>query len=126
MSVATIERFEDIKAWQVARELVSAVYRASGRGKFEKDFGLRDQIQRASVSVMANIAEGFERSSDRELHRFLYIAKGSAGEVRSHLFVALDLGYISDEEFSDLRAKSEEVAKSLSGFITYLAPKEPT
>jgi four helix bundle protein len=74
---------------------------------------------------MANIAEGFERGSDKEFHRFLYIAKGSAGEVRSHLFVALDLGYISDEEFSDLRAKSEEVAKSLSGFITYLAPKEP-
>jgi len=123
--LATIERFEDIKAWQAARELVLAVYRVSGRGKFEKDFGLRDQIQRASVSVMANIAEGFERSSDREFHRFLYIAKGSAGEVRSHLFVALDLGYISDEEFSDLRAKSEEVAKSLSGFITYLAPKEP-
>jgi four helix bundle protein len=123
--VATIERFEDIKAWQAARELVSEVYRVSGRGKFEKDFGLRDQIQRASVSVMANIAEGFERGSDKEFHRFLYIAKGSAGEVRSHLFVALDLGYISDEEFSDLRAKSEEVAKSLSGFITYLAPKEP-
>ena len=80
MLVATIERFEDIKAWQVARDLVSAVYRASGRGRFEKDFGLRDQIQRASVSVMANIAEGFERSSDRELHRFLYIAKGSAGK----------------------------------------------
>ena len=123
--MATIERFEDIKAWQAARELVSAVYRVSGRGKFEKDFGLRDQIQRASVSVMANIAEGFERSSDREFHRFLYIAKGSAGEVRSHLFVALDLGYISAEEFSDLRTKSEEVAKSLSGFITYLAPKKP-
>lgn len=123
--MATIERFEDIKAWQAARELVSEVYRVSGRGKFEKDFGLRDQIQRASVSVMANIAEGFERGSDKEFHRFLYIAKGSAGEVRSHLFVALDLGYISDEEFSDLRAKSEEVAKSLSGFITYLAPKEP-
>jgi four helix bundle protein len=123
--LATIERFEDIKAWQAARELVSAVYRVSGRGKFEKDFGLRDQIQRASVSVMANIAEGFERGSDKEFHRFLYIAKGSAGEVRSHLFVALDLGYISDEEFSDLRAKSEEVSKSLSGFITYLAPKDP-
>ncbi|NOS80859.1 MAG: four helix bundle protein [Nitrospira sp.] len=123
--MATIERFEDIKSWQAARELVSAVYRVSGRGKFEKDFGLRDQIQRASVSVMANIAEGFERGSDREFHRFLYIAKGSAGEVRSHLFVALDLGYISDEEFSDLRTKSEEVARSLSGFITYLASKDP-
>ena len=123
--MATVERFEDIKAWQAARELVSAVYRVSGRGKFEKDFGLRDQIQRASVSVMANIAEGFERGSDREFHRFLYIAKGSAGEVRSHLFVALDLGYVTSDEFDNLRAKAEDVAKTISGFITYLAPKDP-
>ena len=120
-----IERFEDIKAWQAARDLVSAAYRVSGRGKFEKDFGLRDQIRRASVSVMSNIAEGFERCSDREFHRFLYIAKGSAGEVRSQLFVALDLGYVTSDEFDDLRARSEEVAKALSGFITYLAPKGP-
>ena len=123
--MATVERFEDIKAWQAARELVSAVYRVSGRGKFEKDFGLRDQIQRASVSVMANIAEGFERGSDKEFHRFLYIAKGSAGEVRSHLFVALDLGYVTSDEFDNLRAKAEDVAKTISGFITYLAPKAP-
>ena len=123
--MATIERFEDIKAWQAARELVLAVYRVSGRGKFEKDFGLRDQIQRASVSVMANIAEGFERSSDREFHRFLYMTKGSAGEVRSHLFAARDLGYVTSDEFDDLRARSEEVAKVLSGFITYLASKDP-
>ena len=101
------------------------MYRVSGRGKFEKDFGLRDQIRRASVSVMSNIAEGFERCSDREFHRFLYIAKGSAGEVRSQLFVALDLGYVTSDEFDDLRAKSEEVAKALSGFIIYLAPKSP-
>ena len=122
--MATVERFEDIKAWQAARELVLAVYRVSGRGKFEKDFGLRDQIQRASVSVMANIAEGFERGSDKEFHRFLYIAKGSAGEVRSHLFVALDLGYVTSDEFDNLRAKAEDVAKTISGFITYLAPKD--
>ena len=123
--MATIERFEDIKAWQAARDLVSVVYRVSGRGKFEKDFGLRDQIRRASVSVMSNIAEGFERGSDREFCRFLYIAKGSAGEVRSHLFVASDLGYLTSDEFDDLRARAEEVAKALSGFITYLAPKDP-
>ena len=111
---------------QTARDLVSAVYRVSGKGKFEKDFGLRDQIRRASVSVMSNIAEGFERCSDREFfHRFLYIAKGSAGEVRSQLFVALDLGYMTSDEFNDLRARAEEVAKTLSGFITYLAPKDP-
>lgn len=123
--MATIERFEDIKAWQVARDLVSVVYRVSGRGKFEKDFGLRDQIRRASVSVMSNTAEGFERCSDKEFCRFLSIAKGSAGEVRSHLFVALDLGYLTPDEFEDLCARSEVVAKALSGFITYLAPKDP-
>jgi four helix bundle protein len=123
--LATIERFEDIKAWQTARNLVSAIYRVSGRGKFEKDFGLRDQIRRAAVSAMSNIAEGFERCSDKEFHRFLYIAKGSAGEVRSQLFVALDLEYLTSEEFSNLRLKAEEVAKALSGFITYLAPKDP-
>ena len=123
--MATIERFEDIKAWQAARDLVSAVYQVSGRGRFEKDFGLRDQIRRASVSVMSNIAEGFERSSDREFRRFLYIAKGSAGEVRSQLFVALDLGYVTPDEFDDLREKAEDVAKALSGFITYLASKDP-
>lgn len=123
--MATIERFENIKAWQAARDLVAVVYRVSGRGKFEKDFGLRDQIRRASVSVMSNIAEGFERGSDKEFCRFLYIAKGSAGEVRSHLFVALDLGYLASDEFDDLRARAEEVAKALSGFITYLAPKDP-
>jgi four helix bundle protein len=123
--LATIERFEDIKAWQAAKDLVSAIYRVTAQGQFAKDFGLRDQVRRASVSVMSNIAEGFERSSDREFRRFLYIAKGSAGEVRSHLFVAVDLGYITAEEFSTLRTKSEEVAKSLSGFITYLAPKTP-
>ena len=123
--MATIERFEDIKAWQTARNLVSAIYRVTAQGQFAKDFCLRDQIQRASVSVMANIAEGFERGSDREFHRFLYIAKGSAGEVRSHLFVALDLEYLTTDEFSDLRLKAEEVAKAISGFITYLAPKDP-
>ncbi len=123
--MATIERFEDIKAWQAARDLVSAIYRVTAQGQFAKDFGLRDQVRQASVSVMSNIAEGFERSSDREFRRFLYIAKGSAGEVRSQLFVALDLGYVTSDEFDDLRARSEEVAKALSGFITYLAPKGP-
>lgn len=103
--MAKIEKFEDIKAWQVARELVSVVYHVSGKGKFGKDFGLRDQIRRASVSVMSNIAEG------------------SAGEVRSHLFVAMDLGYVTTDEFYDLRSRAEAASKALSRFISYLAPK---
>ena len=115
-----IERFEEIKAWQLARELVTAVYRASGQGKFSTDFGLRDQIRRAAVSVISNIAEGFERGSEKEFQRFLYMAKGSAGEVRSQLYVASDLGYLTVEEFANLKTRAEEVSRALSGFITYL------
>lgn len=115
-----IERFEEIKAWQLARELVTAVYRVSSQGKFATDFGLRDQIRRAAISVISNIAEGFERGSEKEFQRFLYMAKGSAGEVRSQLYIASDLGYLATEEFADLKARAEEVSRALSGFITYL------
>ncbi len=116
-----IERFEDIKVWGMAKELVAAVYRLSGEGKFSQDFGLRDQIRRASVSVMSNIAEGFERGSKKEFARFLRIAKGSSGEVRSQLYVALELGYVDSHEFSTMRARAEDVSRALSGFISYLA-----
>jgi four helix bundle protein len=115
-----IERFEDIKVWGMAKELVVAVYRLSGKGKFSQDFGLRDQIRRASVSVMSNIAEGFERGSKKEFARFLRIAKGSSGEVRSQLYVALELGYLDSQEFSTMRARVEDVSKGLSGFISCL------
>jgi four helix bundle protein len=118
--LAKIERFEEIKAWQLAKDLVTTVYRSSENGQFAKDYSLRDQIRRAAVSVMSNIAEGFERGSDKDFQRFLYMAKGSAGEVRSHLFVAKELGYLTAEDFSALRGKAEDVSKSLSGFITYL------
>jgi four helix bundle protein len=115
-----IERFEDIKAWGMAKELVTLVYRLSADGKFAKDFGLRDQIRRASVSVMSNIAEGFERSSHKEFSRFLRMAKGSSGEVRSQLYVALELGYLDLADFEAVRIKAENVSKALSGFIGYL------
>jgi four helix bundle protein len=117
----TIERFEDIKAWQLARDLVIDIYRSSDDGRFSRDFGLRDQIRRASVSVMSNIAEGFERGSEKEFQRFLYLAKGSAGEVRSQLYIAFELGYVTQEDFGVLRSKAEGVSKALSGFITYLS-----
>src|SRR5207249_688813 len=107
----------------MAKELVAVVYRMSGNGAFGKDFGLRDQIRRASVSVMSSIAEGFERGLDKDFQRFLYMAKGSAGEVRSQLFVALELGYLTAEEFAHLRTMAEEVSKALSGFISYLNTK---
>ena len=124
--MAKIERFEEIKAWQQAKDLVITVYQASENGQFAKDYSLRDQIRRAAVSVMSNIAEGFERGSDKDFQRFLYMAKGSAGEVRSHLFVAKELGYLTPEEFGILRSKSEDVSKSLSGFITYLYGQSST
>ena len=124
--MAKIERFEEIKAWQLAKDLVTTVYRSSENGRFAKDYSLRDQIRRAAVSVMSNIAEGFERGLDKDFQRFLYMAKGSAGEVRSHLFVAKELGYLTTEEFTVLRGKAEDVSKSLSGFITYLYGESST
>ncbi len=96
-------RFEDLQIWVIARKLTSQVYAVSNGGSFVKDYGLKDQIRRASASIMANIAEGYERRSDREFLRFLDIAKGSCGEVRSHLYIALDAGYLSPEQFEYFR-----------------------
>ncbi|MGC9399742.1 MAG: four helix bundle protein [Anaerolineae bacterium] len=90
-----IERFEDVESWKKGRELCKMVYRMTNTGKFKRDYGLRDQIRRASVSVISNIAEGFESQNDRTFIRYLYIAKGSSGEVRAQAYVALDQGYIS-------------------------------
>ena len=120
-----IERFEDIKAWQEARVLVGMVYAAVGADRgFGSDFGFREQIQGAAVSVMSNIAEGFSRRSTKEFTQFLFIAKGSAAEVQSQLYVALDQGYINEEKFDELYSKSDEVARLLSGFIRYLLNKD--
>jgi len=89
-----VERFEDLIAWQKARQLTSVIYRITSLSDFARDFGLRDQIRRAAVSVMSNIAEGFDRASRSEFHQFLVIAKASCAEVRSQLYVAQDVGYI--------------------------------
>src|SRR5215204_3249757 len=97
--MATIIRFEDLDAWRLARELTQEVYRVTGNGEFSRDFGLTNQIRKASVSVMSNIAEGFERDGNKEFRNFLSIGKGSAGEVRSQLYVALDQGYLTREDF---------------------------
>ena len=106
-----IRRFEDLIAWQKARELTRAVYEITGQKGFAKDFGLSGQIQRASVSIMSNIAEGFERNRRSEFHQFLSIAKGSCAEVRSHVYVAIDAHYIDESQFSVLMQKAEEVAR---------------
>jgi four helix bundle protein len=118
--MAKIERFEDIEAWQKARELTQQIYAVSSDGAFARDFGLRDQIRRAAVSVMSNIAEGFERGTNKEFVQFLFIAKGSAGEVRSQLYVALDLGYIEQNMFDQLNADLISISRQISGFAQYL------
>jgi len=99
MSTNRIEKFEDLIAWQKARELTKNIYKINRQGEFNKDFGLRDQIRRASVSIMSNVAEGFERGGRSEFHQFLVIAKGSCAELRSHLYVALDADYIDEQTF---------------------------
>lgn len=118
--MATIEKFEDIEAWQKARELTKAVYACSGKGAFAKDFGLRDQIRRASVSIMSNIAEGFERGGSAEFAQFLAIAKGSAGEVEAQLYVAFDQGYINQEQFDSIKSAASSTKKLIAGFMNYL------
>ena len=92
--MATFKRFEDIESWKIARTLTNRVYEVSRQGEFARDFGLRDQIRRAAVSIMSNIAEGYDRSGTGEFIQFLATAKGSAAEVRCQLYIALDQGYI--------------------------------
>ena len=118
--MATLQRFEDIEAWQKARELTREVYTLSGSGQFARDFGLRDQIRRAAVSIMSNIAEGFERGGSAEFMQFLAIAKGSAGEVEAQLYVALDQKYIHEEQFASARALASSTKKLIAGFMNYL------
>jgi len=113
-----IEKFEDIIAWQKAQELVALIYQDF---RTCKDYAFRDQIQRAAVSVMNNIAEGYERKGNKEFSKFLYIAKGSCGEVRSMLYLALRLKYITQEKFDKFYAESESISRMLSNFIKKLS-----
>jgi four helix bundle protein len=118
--MSKIGKFEDIKAWQLAREVVKEVYRLTKLKEFSKDFELKNQIRKSAVSAMSNIAEGFERNSKKEFIQFLYIAKGSVSELRSQLYVALDMGYINNNEFQELFTKTKELSKVIFGFIKYL------
>jgi four helix bundle protein len=110
-----VEKFEDIIAWQKARALTARIYQLTQQGKFARDYGLRDQIQRASVSIMSNIAEGFERGRPSEFHQFLSVAKGSCAELRSQIYIAFDAGYINQEVFDELMAKAVEVGRITGG-----------
>ena len=119
--MAKFNSFEEIISWQKARELNSDIYSITNdKESFSRDFGLRDQIRRSSISISSNIAEGFERETTKEFIRFLYIAKASAGEFRSQLYLAFDLKYITNNEFEKLKLKVNEVSKLISGLIKYL------
>jgi len=118
--VPTVEHFEDLRVWQEAREIVHIVYRLTRKFPPSERYGLASQMQRAAVSTMSNIAEGFERGTTKEFINFLYIAKGSNGEVRSQAYVALDLGYILQAECDDLIRRCEKLSRRLHNFIEYL------
>ena len=119
--MAAFKTFEEINAWQNAREPVRDVYAMTGCGDFCKDYGLKDQIQRAAVSVCSNIAEGFERRGNKEFINFLWIAKGSAAEVCSQLHLAKDLGYITDERFKSMYDSAKQIGGMLFNLITILS-----
>ncbi len=110
-----VERFEDLIAWQKARELTKEIYKITKSGEFAKDFGLRDQIRRASVSIMSNLAEGFERGRATEFHQYISIAKGSCAEVRSQLYIAWDAEYLEKDKFVRLMQMAREVGRIIGG-----------
>ena len=118
---ARIERFEELIAWQKARTLSREIYEVTRRGAFARDFGLSGQIQRAAVSIMSNIAEGFERGGRGEFHQFLSTAKASCAELRSQLYVALDVGYLDEQKFHVLLKHAEEVARIIGGLRASVA-----
>jgi four helix bundle protein len=110
-----IQKFEDLIAWRKARTLTARIYEETAKGKLAHDFGLREQIRKSAVSIMSNIAEGYERAGPSEFHRFLTIAKASCAELRSQLYVAIDVGYLGYEVFIDLLDQAEEVASLVGG-----------
>lgn len=118
--MATVERFEDLEIWQLARELVNLVYELTRKDEFSKDYGLKDQIRRASVSVMNNISEGFESRTTNRFINYLGHSKGSCGETRSVSYVALDCGYITKKEFKKLYGKCVTISKKTQKLIGYL------
>ncbi len=118
--MSTIKRFEDIDAWQLAREVYKEIFRVTTQGEFYKDYGLKDQIRRSSGSIMDNIAEGFERDGNREFIQFLSYSKGSSGEVKSQLYRALDSNYIDKTTFEKLYQEVEVIGSKLATLMRYL------
>jgi four helix bundle protein len=122
--MASIQRFEDIEAWKRGRELTRRIYHITSKEKFVRDFTLRDQIRRAAISITSNIAEGFERGGNREFIQFLAMAKGSASELKSQLYTALDAGYVDKKEFDEFYELAQSIVLLISGFIKYLQQSE--
>jgi len=118
--MVAIERFEDIQAWQSARELTQTVYTVSTQGAFARDFRLCDQIQGSAISVMSNIAEGFDARTDREFIRFLGYARRSATELQSQLYIAIDQNYINQKKFDHIYTQAIKTKSLIGGFIRYL------
>ncbi|MDD5396700.1 MAG: four helix bundle protein [Candidatus Moranbacteria bacterium] len=119
-----IQKFEELNIWKLSLEITKEIYDLTSKGNFSKDFGLRDQIRRAVVSISSNIVEGFEKNNNNEFVRFLKISKGSAGEVRNQLYIALAIPYISQKEFDELNGKLENLACQVGAFIVYLQKKK--
>lgn len=118
--MSTFTKFQEIQAWQKARELVRKIYEVTGQGRFAKDFALRDQIRRAAVSIMSNIAEGYGRGGTKEFIQFLSVAKGSVSEVESQLCVALDQEHLDQKVFDQLSSLADETGKMIGGLMKYL------
>ncbi len=118
--MTTAKRFEDLEVWQRAKDLTNLIYKYSTDGSFSRDFGLRDQMRRASVSIMSNIAEGFECQTQAMFIKYLGYAKGSAGELRAQLYIARDQGYITEEDFNTMFSTAEICSRQLTRFIQYL------
>jgi four helix bundle protein len=122
--MASIKRFEELESWKLSRKLVARFYKESGSGSISKDFALVDQMRRSSISIMSNLAEGFERNGNREFIHFCHIAKASAGEFRAQLYIAFDVGYFSEELFNELLFMVMQISKSIAGMIKYLESSE--
>lgn len=118
-----IKKFEELRIWQLSLKITKEIYNLTNKKEFSKDFGLKDQVKRAIVSVSSNIVEGFEKNNNNEFIRFLKIAKGSAGEVKNQLYIALLVGYINKKEFTKINKDLESLASQIGGFIQYLEKK---
>lgn len=119
-----IQKFEELNIWKLSLKVTKNIYDLTAKGGFSKDYGLRDQIRRAVVSISSNIVEGFEKNNNNEFVRFLKIAKGSSGEVRNQLYIALAVNYINKEEFDNLNVQLENLSSQIGAFIVYLQKKK--